>query len=578
MVASSTPGRTSSKPLSHSRSRHAYVVILSIIIVYLLNIWGLASTETMDWQDKSTQFTEQAASSLLSAATRIRALRRSTSQTGEVLRAWWQRQLPDYIPIAVKLSLMFALLIAIGMIGLGIVIGTQQAGQLSEQIDKFGTTLVQRMAESAREPLLANDNLNMELIVNTLTDDANIDGAAIFSDEYRLVVKAGMIPEMRLLPPIDSKQEDSATLVYWEKPDSTQGEQTFVSFIAPIVFRDITVGYVLLSFDHSVMTMSRRETVTTVIGVTLLMLVAAIAASFYLGRRLTRPIDQLLAASTAFSEGKFEYRILDKRNDEIGVLMQSLNAMGEGLLRKEQVEQVFSRYVSPQVAHQAIRDLDSMESLQLGGRHVEASVLFADIVGFTSMSENMEPQKVSELLNLYFSNIAEAVRFCRGHIDKYMGDCAMIVFGVPEEYEEHPFNAVACSWMIMQMVDVMNRQRIRNGEPAVEFRIGVNSGTMLAGNMGSADRMEYTVVGDAVNLASRLSHAGEPGQVVLTEEMRHNRLLGKRISTSEHGTIKLRGKKEPVSLYTLSEIEDSFREEIMQEIRKILVRSATVAA
>jgi adenylate cyclase len=193
---------------------------------------------------------------------------------------------------------------------------------------------------------------------------------------------------------------------------------------------------------------------------------------------------------------------------------------------------------------------------------VEASVLFADIVGFTSMSENMEPQKVSELLNLYFSNIAEAVRFCRGHIDKYMGDCAMIVFGVPEEYEEHPFNAVACSWMIMQMVDVMNRQRIRNGEPAVEFRIGVNSGTMLAGNMGSADRMEYTVVGDAVNLASRLSHAGEPGQVVLTEEMRR----------------KLRGRKEPVSLYTVMEIEDAFREEIMQEIRKILIRSATVAA
>jgi adenylate cyclase len=533
----------------------------------------------MDRQHKSTQFTEQAASSLLSAAMRIRALRRSTSEKREVLRAWWQRHRPDYIPIAVKLSLMFALLIAIGMIGLGIVVGTQQAGQLSEQIDKFGSTLVQRMAETAREPLLANDNLNMELIVNTLTDDANIDGAAIFSDEYKLVVEAGLIPGMRQLPPIDNSPAGAATTqIYWEKPDSTLGESTFVSFIAPIVFRDITVGYVLLSFDHSVMTESRRETVTTVIGVTLLMLLAAIAASFYLGRRLTRPIDQLLAASTAFSEGKFEYRIQDKRNDEIGVLMQSLNTMGEGLLRKEQVEQVFSRYVSPQVAHQAIRDLDSMESLQLGGRHVEASVLFADIVGFTSMSENMEPQKVSELLNLYFSNIAEAVRFCRGHIDKYMGDCAMIVFGVPEEYEEHPFNAVACSWMIMQMVDVMNRQRIRNGEPAVEFRIGVNSGTMLAGNMGSADRMEYTVVGDAVNLASRLSHAGEPGQVVLTEEMRRNPLLGKRIATSEHGTIKLRGRKEPVSLYTVMEIEDAFREEIMQEIRKILIRSATVAA
>ncbi len=532
----------------------------------------------MNWQQKSDQFTEQAASSLLSAATRISALRRSSGEKRKNLNAWWQRQIPDYIPIAVKLSLIFALLIAIGMIGLGFVIGTQQAGQLSEQIDKFGTTLVQRMAETAREPLLANDSLNMELIVNTLTDDANIDGAAIFSDEFKQVVQAGLIPATRLLSQSHINTGDNPTQVYWKKRDNLLGERAFVSFVAPIVFRDITVGYVLLSFDHSVMTESKRNTLTTVIAVTLLMLVAAIAASFYLGRRLTRPIDQLLAASTAFSEGKFEYRIQNKRNDELGVLMQSLNSMGEGLLRKEQVEQVFSRYVSPQVAQQAINDLDNMESTQLGGSHVEASVLFADIVGFTSMSEEMTPQEVSSLLNLYFSNIAEAVRFCRGHIDKYMGDCAMIVFGVPEQYEEHPFNSVACSWMIMQLVDVINRQRIRNEQPTVEFRIGVNSGTMLAGNMGSAERMEYTVVGDAVNLASRLSHAGEPGQVIITEEMLGNPNLNKRITTRDHGTIKLRGKKEPVSLFTVKEIDDSFREEMMQEIRKILIRSTTAAA
>ena len=532
----------------------------------------------MNWQKKSDQFTEQAATGLLSVATRVVALRRSLADLRQRLNAWWQRQIPDYIPIAVKLSLLFALLIAVGMIGLGSVVGSQQAGQLSEQIDKFGTTLVQRMAETSREPLLANDTLNMELIVNTLSDDNNIDGAAIFSDEHKLVVHAGLIPEEDLLPQVVSNTQNTPTQLYWQQHDPQLGERAIVSFITPIVFHDITAGYVLLSFDHSVMTKARRDTITTVFGVTLLVLVAAIAASFYLGRRLTRPIDQLLAASTAFSEGKFEYRILDKRNDEIGVLMQSLNAMGEGLLRKEQVEQVFSRYVSPQVAKQAINDLDNMEVTQLGGSHVEASVVFADIVGFTSMSEEMSPQDVSGLLNLYFSNIAEAVRFCRGHIDKYMGDCAMIVFGVPEEYEEHPFKAVACSWMIIQLVDVMNRQRIRNGEPAVEFRIGVNSGTMLAGNMGSADRMEYTVVGDAVNLASRLSHAGEPGQVIITEEMLGNPMLDKRITTRDHGTISLRGKKEPVSLFVVREIEDTFREEMMKEIRKILVHSATVAA
>jgi len=258
--------------------------------------------------------------------------------------------------------------------------------------------------------------------------------------------------------------------------------------------------------------------------------------------------------------------------------MQSLNNMGEGLLRKEQVEQVLSRYVSPQVARQAISDLDNTESLQLGGSYAKASVLFADIVGFTSLSEEMNPQDISRLLNTYFSNIAEVVRFCHGHIDKYMGDCVMIVFGVLEEDEQHPFNAVACGWMILQLVEVMNRQRIINGEVAVEFRIGVNSGIVLAGNMGSVERMEYTVVGDAVNIASRLSHAGDPGQLVLIEEMLVHPTLKKRISTRDLGTINIRGKKEPALLFAVNEIDDAFRKKMIREIRKILVRSITVAA
>lgn len=522
------------------------------------------------------QLTEQITS--LTATAPETGLSRPYSEQWYALREWSKLQIPDYIPIALKLASIFALLITLGMVGLGIVIGTKQTEQLNEQIDKFGTTLIQRMAEMAREPLLANDDLNMELITNSFTEDANIDGAAIFSDKMKLVVQSGHIPGNLVSLDTSANSDKTPKQIYWQIGTNGPDPQDFVSLLAPIDFRNITVGYVVLSFDRSVMTEAIRDTFTTVIIVTLLMLVTAIAASYYLGRRLTRPIDKLLAASRAFSEGKYNYRIQDKRKDELGVLMQSLNNMGEGLLRKEQVEQVLSRYVSSQVARQAISDLDNTESLQLGGSYAKASVLFADIVGFTSLSEEMNPQDISRLLNTYFSNIAEVVRFCHGHIDKYMGDCVMIVFGVLEEDEQHPFNAVACGWMILQLVEVMNRQRIINGEVAVEFRIGVNSGIVLAGNMGSAERMEYTVVGDAVNIASRLSHAGDPGQLVLIEEMLVHPTLKKRISTRDLGTINIRGKKEPALLFAVNEIDDAFRKKMIRGIRKILVRSITVAA
>jgi len=169
---------------------------------------------------------------------------------------------PEYVPIAVKLALNFALLITIGMVGLGYVIGNKQAEQLGEQIDKFGTTLVQRMSETAREPLLANDQLNLELIVNTLTEDANIDGAAIFSDELNLVAQAGFIPDDISSLDAYAGSGDIPKQIYWQSGGGTSSSGTFVSLLTSIKFHDITVGHLLMSFDHSVMTEAILDTFT----------------------------------------------------------------------------------------------------------------------------------------------------------------------------------------------------------------------------------------------------------------------------------------------------------------------------
>ncbi|MGM0594645.1 MAG: adenylate/guanylate cyclase domain-containing protein [Pseudomonadota bacterium] len=486
------------------------------------------------------------------------------------------RRLPERVPIALKLSLAFTLLIAGGMIMLGLLVGTNQTELLEQQMDKYGATLAEQMAETAREPLLANDHLNLELLTNNLTQDNNIRGAAIYSDEHEVMAKNGYTPNLNTIAPRTTDFREGIAIYSWR--NGGELSHGLISYLTPIMFREITVGYALITFDHSVMSQAKREMITTVTTTIALMLLLAIAISAYLGRRFTRPIQQLVEASKAFADGDFDYRISGSRNDELGMLMKSINVMGEGLLRKEQVEQVFSRYVSPQVASRAIADLENMEKLELGGSHVNASVLFADIVGFTSMSENMQPEQVSQLLNHYFSNIDRAAHFCGGHIDKYMGDCAMIVFGVPDESPEHSFNALSCAWMILEMVRQMNTQREKQQLPPVEFRIGANSGSMLAGNMGSTERMEYTVVGDSVNLASRLSHAGDPGQTIITEDMLATEGLEERIVTTHRGKIKLRGKKEPVSIFHVQDIQDPFRARMIEEIRNIIKASKTEAA
>lgn len=501
--------------------------------------------------------------------------KREVPLSPSLLRLLQSRHLPARVPIALKLALAFVLLIAIGMVALGIMLGTNQTDLLEQQMDRYGATLVSQMAETAREPLLANDTLNLELLTNSLNQDSAILGAAVYSDEYMPVVRTGLVPPLQPHATTASKVDERIAIQIWHNGND---KSPLISYLSPIMFREIVVGHALITFDHSVMLLAKRETITTMVSTIGLMLLLALAISVYLGRRFTRPIQQLVVASNAFAEGKYDYRLRGTRNDELGVLMQAMNFMGEGLLRKEQVEQVFSRYVSPQVASRAIANLDRTEGLQLGGRHVNASVLFADIVGFTSMSENMTPQETSSLLNLYFTSIAHAANFCGGHIDKYMGDCAMIVFGVPEEKEEHSFISLACAWMILELVRQMNQQRTKKGLTPVEFRIGANSGSMLAGNMGSTERMEYTVVGDAVNLASRLSHAGDPGEIIVTEEMLAAPQLLNRIVTTHRGKIKLRGKREPVSIFHVRDIQDPFRARMLEEIRRILDKAEMEAA
>jgi adenylate cyclase len=278
-------------------------------------------------------------------------------------------------------------------------------------------------------------------------------------------------------------------------------------------------------------------------------------------------------ASKAIENGNYRYRLNERRNDEIGELALAFNQMAHGLLQKTQVEDAFSRYVSSNVAQQVLQNLDEVE---LGGKHVKASVLFADIVGFTSISEKMPPDEVANLLNEYFSYISLIAQLHNGHIDKFMGDCAMVVFGVPEATIDHSFNAVSCAIMIQKTVKKLNQLREQENKLSIHFRIGVNTGIMVAGNLGSSDRMEYTVIGDPVNMASRLASAAEADQIIVLEEFYKQPSIQSRISAHEHKVIRVRGKEAPVSTWIINDINPEYHENMQQEIDHIIKKVKAV--
>jgi adenylate cyclase len=349
---------------------------------------------------------------------------------------------------------------------------------------------------------------------------------------------------------------------------------TVMASMSPMTVDGLTVGYALIGFDRSIVESAKQQTFRTVGLATLLFALIGSLVSIVLGKRLTRPIHQIIKISSAISAGNYDVRFAKPRNDELGELMNAMNAMTDGLAQKAHVERTFSRYVAPQVAREVLRDTAEPNAV---GRSVVASVLFADMVGFTALSESMPADEINTALNEYFGYIAHIVDACGGHIDKYIGDCVMAVFGVPESDPLHAQHAVECATLIQYLVETLNRQRQVQGRVVLTFHIGINSGTMLAGNIGAADRLEYTVMGKEVNIASRLSASAKPGQILLSGATYEAIRKTGRFQCKEHGTITWRGTTHPVMTYSVVLDMAKHRDLIASRLSPLLQRPGSVA-
>lgn len=212
---------------------------------------------------------------------------------------------------------------------------------------------------------------------------------------------------------------------------------------------------------------------------------------------------------------------------------------------KHLLRDTISRYVSPEMCEEILKN---PESLQLGGRRQQVTVLFADIRDFTAMSEKMEPERVVEMLNRYFTEMVDLVFAHQGALDKFVGDALMAVFGVPVALPQAASQAVACALAMHRRLEEMRAQGLT---PIQGMRIGINTGEAIVGNIGSNKRMDFTVIGDAVNVAARLQElAKELEAETLVSEATCREVEGKFQLQPGPGVV-LRGRKEPTRVYQL---------------------------
>lgn len=289
-------------------------------------------------------------------------------------------------------------------------------------------------------------------------------------------------------------------------------------------------------------------------SVTLGACVLGLVVAYFITRNLVRPVRELVRLTKAIRAGDLNIQVPIKTSDEIALLADSFNHMVGEMRQKELAEKIFGKYVDPRIVQGLLHD---QQHFVQGGERQYMSVFFSDIEGFTTTCESLTPDAAVRLLNQYFSLMAEPIREQRGIIDKFIGDSVMAFWGPPfSSATEHA--TLACLAALEQQARVPKFQAmlpdvlgIRKNVPVINVRMGIATGDVTVGSIGSDDARSYTVIGDNVNLASRLEGTNKiyGTRILISEDTR--KLAGDLIEAREIDIIRVMGKTDPVHIYEL---------------------------
>ncbi|MDX1957742.1 MAG: adenylate/guanylate cyclase domain-containing protein [Leptospiraceae bacterium] len=271
-----------------------------------------------------------------------------------------------------------------------------------------------------------------------------------------------------------------------------------------------------------------------------------IGIMFFFAKTISRPILKLLQATIRVSVGNFKMEILPETNDEIGLLTDNFIKMGKGLEEREKIKEAFGRFVNPIIAERVLTG-----EVNLGGEEKTATILFTDIRGFTELSENFTPTEIVEFLNKYLTLMVDCVDLTFGIVDKFIGDAIMATWGATPSIGNPAENGINAALMMRFVLIEYNEKRIKDGRKPIKMGCGLNHGPVVAGQIGSESRLEFTVIGDAVNLASRIESLNKPfaTDILISEDL-FKEVEGIFI-VEEMKPIKVKGKAELQKVYAV---------------------------
>nr|CRH06449.1 Putative adenylate/guanylate cyclase [Candidatus Magnetococcus massalia] len=279
----------------------------------------------------------------------------------------------------------------------------------------------------------------------------------------------------------------------------------------------------------------------------------ALFVSWSYGQALRKDCDQLTSAVSEIAQGRFQVQVDSSRGDELGMVAHGINEMGQGLALRERIREAFGRFVNPEVAESFIKSYAREENtaVHMGGERREVTILIADLRNFTPLSESLEPEDLTELLNRYMSAMVGDIQANHGMVDKFIGDAVLAVFGLTGDAEQGPGQAVRAGLAMRESLQRFNQEQRKLAGPELENGIGIHCGAVVAGYIGSPDRLEFTVIGHNVNVAARIEALTKAPQPPLLFSQPIADAVADELVVKEVVTTPLKGVSEAMTLYTL---------------------------
>ncbi|MCK6560525.1 adenylate/guanylate cyclase domain-containing protein [candidate division KSB1 bacterium] len=459
---------------------------------------------------------------------------------------WWQHTAAGVLEffsgleIKYKLSINIAIIVVMVIVFFSALILPIQRRVLDNATMETCTYLLKKLSQSIYSSLLLNNRTEVQLEV-TRTRQMGVKGLQyilIFDRTGALIATSDSIKTGHALAPatLEALAQQEAVTVH--------EDESYYEFYYPITARmdagagrKPLLGVGCVGFAKQVLTEPIVNTQRRILAMAALVIVVSVWVIYFFAQKMVDEIHALSRAAREVGNGNLEVSLRPRSNDELGQLAREFNNMIIHLREKLQMQKFLSK-LTVQMIHQ--RGGHRVEPYE--GERRNVTILFSDIRNFSAIAEDSEPEQIIKLINIYFDLQTRIIEANGGVVDKFMGDQIMAVFQGPRMIEE----AVRAATEIQRAVKELNRQRRAAGEVTFELGIGINNGLAVMGNMGSKNRMDYTVIGDVVNIANRLCNLARSGQIIAEYNIAGS--LNGAYTINRLDSIVVKGRSKPVEI------------------------------